>query len=335
MSATNTQPSRRALRQVPEFPPVDPHQNATQVGDCSSQGSAAGAHRRRKLLETRIDFVPNRTFLDPSVVAQIEADGKEMAGEAVHDAKVPRDLPAHLARLVKSRLLSAEEETRLFRRMNFLKFTAASQLEKLTTDDDCRALDRVERSLEEAQAIRDRIVQSNLRLVISVVKKFVTPQDSFDDMLSDGTCALMQAAEKFDYDRGFRFSTYAYRAIARCCYRANLDRRKDNARYVANPEGVAFDVVDKCGSSSAYDAAWDRMRRLLMQLMGQLDRRERFILRCRYALGAHRKAKTFQFLAEKLGVSKERARQLEQRAIAKLQTLAAAAEKVSGTFSAL
>jgi len=58
-------------------------------------------------------------------------------------------------------------------------------------------------------------------------------------------------------------------------------------------------------------------------MLEQLDRRERFIIRSRYALGAHRKVRTFQCLADKLGVSKERVRQLEQRAVSKLRTLAA------------
>jgi RNA polymerase primary sigma factor len=57
--------------------------------------------------------------------------------------------------------------------------------------------------------------------------------------------------------------------------------------------------------------------------MGRLDRRERFVIRSRYALGAHRKVRTFQCLANKLGVSKERVRQLEKRAVAKLKTFAA------------
>ena len=73
------------------------------------------------------------------------------------------------------------------------------------------------------------------------------------------------------------------------------------------------------------DQVWNNLRELTASMLGQLDRREQFILRSRYALGAHRKVHTFQFLADKLGVSKERVRQLEQRAVGKLRTM-------SGTF---
>ena len=58
-------------------------------------------------------------------------------------------------------------------------------------------------------------------------------------------------------------------------------------------------------------------------MMGRLDRREQFILRGRYALGAHRKVRSFQCLADKLGISKERVRQLESRAVNKLRMMAA------------
>ena len=75
-----------------------------------------------------------------------------------------------------------------------------------------------------------------MRLVMSIVKKFVTPQHSFDDMLSDGICTLMQAVEKFDYDRGFRFSTYAYRSIARNAYRSVTTARKEEARFTRDAE---------------------------------------------------------------------------------------------------
>ena len=54
-----------------------------------------------------------------------------------------------------------------------------------------------------------------------------------------------------------------------------------------------------------------------------LDRRERLIIRSRYALGSHRRVRTFQDLADRLGISKERVRQLEQRALGKLRALAA------------
>ena len=286
--------------------------------------SAALLSRAKQILDAEIDFIPNQAFLCcRRRREELPKEDHSICAEASRDAKIPRDLPGHLARLCEAKLLTAEEERRLFRRMNFAKFRADAVRSEIDPErPQAKKVEQVERFLAEAEAIRDRIVQSNMRLVMSIVKKFVTPQHSFDEMLSDGIYSLMQAAEKFDYARGFRFSTYSYRAIARNTYRTINDRQKENSRFSMHSEEVSFDVPDDSMSSSVQDEAWERLRHLLSQIMGRLDRRERFIIRSRYALGAHRRVRTFQFLADKLGVSKERVRQLEQRAVGKLQTLA-------------
>jgi RNA polymerase primary sigma factor len=164
-------------------------------------------------------------------------------------------------------------------------------------------------------------VQANMRLVVAAVKKLVTPQHSFDDLLSEGTASLLQAVEKFDYDRGFRFSTYAYRAITRNCYRKIMDWRKEQQRFAISE--MAVDDAEDSGASGRMDEhTWERLRGLLAKLVSQLDRREQFVVRSRYGLGAHRRSRTFQDIADRLGISKERARQIEQRAVAKLCAMA-------------
>ena len=278
--------------------------------------------RARKLLQTEIEFISNRSFKLEQQATPDEFD--VVSARSDRDKNLPAGLPGHLARLCQSSLLTAEEETRLFRRMNYVKFQAEAIRSRLDPEQaDVDAMEQVDQLLAEAKKLRDRIVQANMRLVISVVKRFVTPQQSFDDLLSDGIFSLMQAVNKFDYDRGFRFSTYAYRAIARNTLRKINDAHTKAARHTANSEDAAFDVMDERGSSSMQDAAWEKLRQLLGKFLEQLDRRERFIIRSRYALGAHRKVRTFQFLADKLGVSKERVRQLERRAVGKLKSFAA------------
>jgi RNA polymerase primary sigma factor len=133
----------------------------------------------------------------------------------------------------------------------------------------------------------------------------------------------MQAVDKFDFDRGFRFSTYAYRAIARNAYRAIIKKQRESSRFGTEVDESNLDDSSAVSESSMDVRTWTRLRGLLSQIMDRLDRRERLIVRCRYALGGHRKVKTFQTIADRLGVSKERVRQLEQRAMSKLRALAA------------
>jgi RNA polymerase primary sigma factor len=281
--------------------------------------------RTRQFLEHEIDFVPNRQFR--SEKAQLAILGQPLPAERMTPAAhLPRDLPAHLARLCEAELLSAEGEAMLFRRMNYLKFRANVVRAQLNPDRPNRQqLEVAQAMLAEATEIRGRIIRANMRLVISIVKKFVGPQNSFDDMLSEGTMSLMHAVDKFDFDRGFRFSTYAYRAIARNAYRTIMDRHRDSSRFASGSEDVLFDVVDEHDSGWISEHTWNRLRKQMGSMLDQLDRREQFIIRSRFALGAHRKVRTFQSLADRLGISKERVRQLEQRAVDKLRRMATAA----------
>lgn len=276
-----------------------------------------------RLLRTEIEFISNKSFrtTDRDLERQVLEDRFQVSGPV---SAVPRSLPAHLARLCESPMLTPEEEQELFRNMNYLKYRANVLRSRLNPHTlDVSMLEKVERFLAAAQAIRDHIIKANMRLAISVVKKFVTPQHSFDEMLSDGIYSLMQAVDKFDFDRGFRFSTYAYRAIARNAYRAIMKQQKDTVRLASELDELNLDSNLAHSEPSMDVKTWTRLRGLLNQIMGQLDRRERLIIRCRYALGGHRKVKTFQTIAERLGISKERVRQLEQRAMAKLRTIAA------------
>lgn len=280
--------------------------------------------RARELLATEIDFVANDFFRSRKAEAEILGErlpATDADASAASNAS-RRDLPAHLSRLCEAPLLTAEEERQLFRRMNYLKYRANALRCKLDPENfDVDTLRQAEDFLGQSQQIRDRIVHANMRLVVSVVKKFVTPQLSFDEMLSDGIVTLMNAVEKFDYDRGFRFSTYAYRSIARNAYRAVMDRQKENHRYV-NGEDSVSEVIDQGGTSSMDEKTWETLRTLLSKMMHRLDDREQLILKARYALGKNRQMQTFQRIADRLGVSKERVRQLEQRAVGKLKAMA-------------
>ena len=278
------------------------------------------------LLRTEIDFIPNPEFAAEEQRANDLVENT-LRNDAITTGAAPADLPPHLRRMCEAELLTHEQESTLFRQMNLLKYQANVLRSRLDPEQVTeQQVAAVELLLSQAQVIRDQIIQANMRLVMSIVKNFVTPQQSFDDMLSDGIFTLIQAVEKFDYDRGFRFSTYAYRSIARSAYRTVTTARKEEARFTRGAEQWAFEQADDQSESSMTEQVWSSLRELTASMLDQLDRREQFIVRSRYALGAHRKVRTFQCLADKLGVSKERVRQLEQRAVGKLRTMASELE---------
>jgi RNA polymerase sigma factor (sigma-70 family) len=293
---------------------------------CRSQQSTTRGNlsiRAAGLLQTEIDFIDNASFRERGAEDEILAAETKLHTDAGRSPAKSGEFPAHLARLCDADLLTAEQERGLFRRMNYLKFRANQLRSKLSLENPQEhRVSEIEALLNQARQTRDQIVQANMRLVIAIVKKFVAPGFSFDDLLSDGIMTLMHAVEKFDYDRGFRFSTYAYRSIARNAYRQIMDRNKELSRYTAVPEEWIEGSLEEGGSASMDETTWETLRGSLTSFLGRLDERDQLIVRARYALGGHRKVQTFQSIADKLGISKERVRQLEQRAVARLRAMA-------------
>ena len=286
----------------------------------ASQNSAASEKQRlrsRSLMLTEIDFIPNRSFSleEGSFDAQVTGILREticsidMANEPSAQSQQP--------------LLDKQQEQALFRGMNYLKFRANALRTHIDPGrPDTVLLDEIESQLNQAQSIRDHLIKVNMRLLYSIAMKFVTPQQTFDDLVSEGVIVLMKTVEKFDFDRGFRFSTYAYRSIVRQVIRSVSLIQKEESRLTRDAEEWAFTGSKSQTSSAREDQAWNELRQMLASFINRLDRREQLVIRSRYALGAHRKVRTFQDLANRLGVTKERVRQLERRAVGKLRSLA-------------
>ena len=282
--------------------------------------------RFKRQLSEKIELIGNLNFDEDDAEKQIM--GQTLFGTALPDLSISRptrspDLPSYLNRLCETRLLLPEEETQLFRRMNYVKFLAIKNRNALTEENvsECK-LRRIEALLGVANWYRDLIVQSNMRLVISIVKKFFNSHNAFDDLLSDGIMALMRAVDKFDYGRGFRFSTYATQVVRRNAYRTVMQKQKERLQISVSIHDPGMDVCERDQDSSISLERWNDLRKKLQLLLDQLDRRERLIVRARFSLGSHRNIKTLQLLADKLGVSKERVRQLEKRALERLRSMA-------------
>ncbi len=285
---------------------------------------------REELCSKKFDFIGNSAFEIAGAESEIlgatlfyDTDGNGSVNSSARFAA----LPSYLARLCEARLLKPELEVNLFRRMNYLqhvanKFMAGIVPESLTHHD----LLCVKGLIAAANWYRDLIVKSNMRLVISIVKKFANPNNPFDDLLSDGIMALIRAVEKFDFERGFRFSTYATQVVRRNAYRNVMTKQKDRVRFGTSLQEADVDLDDRYSAAGMSPETWHLLRTKLVSLLDKLDRREKFIVRARFSLGGHRKVQTLQKIADSLGVSKERIRQLEKRALDKLRDLASLLE---------
>jgi RNA polymerase primary sigma factor len=276
----------------------------------------------KRLLSEKVDFIVSERFSEPNAESEILGDIFLGTGIEQFPAKASKvaALPPHLARLCEAKLLSPDEERSLFHRMNYLRFRAEQLRTTLNVDKpNCWNVRRIEGLLKAADWYRDFIVKSNMRLVISIVKKFVNLQNGFDDLLSDGIIALLRAVDKFDVGLGFRFSTYATQVVRRNSYRRVMEKQAERQRNISSIHESGIDVGDDQKESSMSESRWNELRSKLSTMLDDLDRREKFIIRARFSLGGHRRIQTLQRLADKLGVSKERIRQLEKRALDKLR----------------
>ncbi|TWU47366.1 RNA polymerase sigma factor SigA [Rubripirellula tenax] len=284
--------------------------------------------RTKSWLKREIGFMTNPSFSSRGAGRVMFGDALELAPRkselglaALRKSGV--DLPIHLSRLCEAALLKPEQEVMLFRRMNFLLHQASVHRSLLNSDRPSRIrLELVERFVALAEWHRDRIVEANLRLVFSIVKKFVNANNTFDDLLSDGIVGLIRAVEKFDFDRGFRFSTYATQVVRRNSYRTVVLNQQDRQRVIGGLQDMDVEICEEDRSSAISEKRWHELRSRMAVMLDDLDRREKLIIRARFSLGSHSKVHTLQSLADRLGISKERVRQLERRAMEKLRDMA-------------
>ena len=92
-------------------------------------------------------------------------------------------------------------------------------------------MDEIEALCQDAVATKNQIIRANLRLVVSIAKRHVGPAENFFELVSDGNVSLMRAAEKFDFSRGNKFSTYATWAIMKNYARTIPDEHRYRDRF--------------------------------------------------------------------------------------------------------
>ncbi|MFO0881010.1 MAG: sigma-70 family RNA polymerase sigma factor [Gemmataceae bacterium] len=290
--------------------------------------------RAQHLLAHPLDYIYHPDFDKPEMVAAIVAP---MPGELEYEAKkqsmrAPRDVPPELAACYEYPLLDAKQEQHQFRKMNYLKYRAAQLREDLLREetdievDPTRVrssmLDQIEDLQEQANVVKEVLINSNMRLVVNIAKRHSGQAENFFELLSDGNMSLIRAVEKFDYGRGFKFSTYASWAIMKNFARTIPDEKHRRERFVTGHEEV-FDIApDNRSDEHEMLASKERASANVNRLLDNLEPREREIIRMRAGLDSHAKGMTLEEIGQQFGITKERVRQLNARAMKKLRTLA-------------
>jgi RNA polymerase primary sigma factor len=240
-----------------------------------------------------------------------------------------------------------------------------------------KRVDTIKRQFAEYEAVKRQLSSGNLRLVVSIAKKYRNRGLSFLDLIQEGNTGLMRAVDKFEYRRGFKFSTYATWWIRQAITRAIADqartiripvhmidvlsklrniekrllqelRREPTTEEIAIRAGLDLDEVKRVLDIGRHPVSLDRpvgdgedcsfgeliedvqsdnpvrnannglLRQKIEALLKTLTYREREIIRLRYGLGDG-----YTYTLEEVGrifkVTRERVRQIEAKAVRKLQ----------------
>lgn len=288
--------------------------------------NASNSKRRKdraaRLFEEPLEFIDNDDFRESNAADEILASLPDPPSRP-RTPKPPPGLPPYLESLYRFPLLSAEQEQYFFRKMNFLKFRAAETRDSLSKSrPSLRKMKQIEQDLRDATDVKNLLTRRNLRLVVSIARKFLRPGGNFFELVSDGNIALIRAVEKFDYSRGFKFSTYATWAIRRMLARSVPAEQKQLSRYRTGIEEPFAAAGHEGESLYAQERINVEQKDYLRKMLRKLDNRERDILSHRFGLKQGTEPQTLQEVGDDLGVSKERIRQIEQRALRKLREMA-------------
>jgi RNA polymerase primary sigma factor len=287
--------------------------------------------RAQRLLEHPIEYIYHESFDDPAMKDAMIADMPDAVAfeESRRQMRIPKDAPPELVSNYEMPLLTKDQEQHQFRKMNYLKYSAAKLLQEMTLPSGLinyaklrvEALDQIEAHLKEANKVKEMLIRCNMRLVTSIAKRHAGQAENFFELLSDGNMSLMRAVEKFDFSRGNKFSTYASWAIMKNFARSIPDEKTRRERFVTGNEEIFDAAEDKRTDEQECLAAAEQATAKVNRLLEFLEPREREIIRMRAGLDNGADGMTLEKIGEKLGITKERVRQLNVRAMKKLRSL--------------
>lgn len=254
----------------------------------------------------------------------------------------------------------------------YLKEIGRVQL--LSTEGEIELADKIQRGDEEAKR---KLAEANLRLVVSIARRYVGRGMLFLDLIQEGNMGLMKAVEKFDHTKGYKFSTYATWWIRQAITRAIADQartiripvhmveminkvirvsrqllqefgREPTTEEIAETMGLTPEKVreimkisqdpvsldtpigeendshlgdfieDQEAPAPADSAAYELLKEQLQDVLDSLTEREENVLRLRFGLDDGR-ARTLEEVGKVFGVTRERIRQIEAKALRKLR----------------
>ena len=305
--------------------------NKRQARD--SQGSAELAVRftsggrqlsrsERETIERKLKS--NRAYVDhPSFSGtgegEADLDKALLSAGLGSDTSVSSALAGDMAPF--SHMLSREEERDLFLRMNYARYRLRAEADQARKK---RVPIRKARQILEWDRVeskaRKQLVECNMPLVLSMAKRMRVHGVDFGDVISEGNMALLRAVDGFDCSRGFKFSTYACRAILKSFARLAGKSNKYRMRFPTefDPGREKSDWLETQRQEAA-EYCTEELVKILRTNSAYLSEVELAVVKGRFAFGREGKRKTLVEMGEILRLTKERVRQIQKKAVRRLR----------------
>ncbi|MDM8527962.1 sigma-70 family RNA polymerase sigma factor [Anaerolineales bacterium HSG24] len=288
------------------------------------------------------------------------------------DLDVDDSVALYLKEISRIPLLKGKEEVELAK-----KIEAGKAAMLLLNESDELNQDAILLQVRLGQAARCKLIESNFRLVVSIAKKYLGHGVSFMDLIQEGNIGLIRAVEKFEYQRGFKFSTYATWWIRQAVSRALADQgrtiripvhmgeritqlsrvsreliqrngKEPSEVEIAAEMGVTMRLLERIRQASQFPLSLEMelgedqdntlgdfiednsnpapndtaihnvLSERIDDVLGSLSARESRVLQLRFGLYDGR-AYTLEEVGQKFGVTRERIRQIEAKALSKLR----------------
>ena len=226
------------------------------------------------------------------------------------------------------RALTAEQERHLFKRLNYCRYRVlrllrdhrGQQLSAETINELLLWYVRVRQT-------RAEIVRLNVALVLAMAKRTKLTGIDHSDLISEGNLALLRSVDKFDCSRGFKFSTYACRAILKSFSRVATRTARYRGYFPTefDPALEKSDYLEHKRRDVESDCV-DELKSILGQNLARLNDVEERVIRARFAIDDAvaaadiTRGKTLEQVGEMIGVTKERVRQIQNKALCKLRS---------------
>jgi RNA polymerase primary sigma factor len=289
----------------------------------------------KELLAKPIDYIDSDVFRQPDAERYVYGlDDVERPDVSWYRPLMEDLIPSRgrvdTPRQGKSVLLSGAQERILFLKFNYARFRMRESQDALgARRPDLGTAREILRWHAIADGFRQQIAETNLALVLAMAKRVRIMDGEFSDLISEGNMALMRSVDKFDCGRGFKFSTYACRAILKAFSRHGMKSTRHRQRFPTDfdPAFEKSDFVETRRAEAVSDSAAE-VRHIMEHNEAELTSVEQTVISHRFGIGAPAETVplTLEQVGQIIGVTKERVRQIQNKALAKLRATIEGAE---------